>query len=106
MIKDHIRRSVMATLYVHHKVEDYAKWRKQFDEMDGLRRSMGQTSARVFHTTSSPNEIAIFIEWPTAEQARAYSQSPELKQGMQKAGVISQPDVLILEDAKEIAETR
>ncbi len=88
----------MAQLYVHHKVEDYARWRRVYDELDGARRSLGMTGARVFHTAASPNEIVIITDWPTAENARAYAQSPDLKQAMQNAGVISQPEVLILEE--------
>ena len=88
----------MAQLYVHHKVEDYAKWRRVFDDLDGVRRSFGMTGSRVFHTSASPNEIVIITDWPTPDKARAYAQSPDLKQAMQDAGVISQPDVLILEE--------
>ncbi len=91
----------MATLFVHHKIEDYAKWRKVFDEMDSVRRSMGEAGFSVYHTTTSPNEIVVLTEWGTADQARAYSQSPDLKQAMQRAGVISQPEVLILEELKQ-----
>ncbi len=91
----------MAQLYVHHKVEDYTKWRKVFDEMDGTRRSMGETGLRVYHTAASPNEIVVITDWGTADQARAYAQSPGLKEAMQRAGVISLPDVLILEELKE-----
>ena len=50
---------------------------------------MGMTGSKVFHTATSPNEIVILTDWPTAENARAYSQSPDLKQAMQKAGVIN-----------------
>ncbi len=96
----------MVQLFVHHKVEDYAKWRKVFDELDGTRRSAGQTAMKVYHTTASPNEIVTISEWGTADQARAYAQSPGLKEAMQRAGVISQPDVLMLEEAKELAPSR
>jgi heme-degrading monooxygenase HmoA len=90
----------MAQLFVYHKVEDYAKWRIVYDSADSTRRSFGMTGARVFHTTTSPNEVVIITDWSTADQARAYSQSPELRQAMQNAGVISQPEVLILEEFK------
>ena len=90
----------MAQLFVHHKVEDYANWRRIYDSSDPTRRSFGMTGARVFHTAVSPNEIVVITDWPTADQARAYAQSPELRQAMQKAGVISQPEVLILEELK------
>ncbi|MDR3575959.1 MAG: hypothetical protein P4L50_19010 [Anaerolineaceae bacterium] len=88
----------MAQLLVHHKVEDYAAWRRIYDELDGLRRSFGMTGSRVFSTSNNPNEIVILTDWPTAEKARAYGQSPDLKQAMQRAGVISMPEILILEE--------
>lgn len=88
----------MAQLYVHHKVEDYPKWRKVFDDMEKTRRSMGETGFRVYHTASNPNEIVIITDWASADKARAYSQLPDLKQAMQNGGVISQPEVLILEE--------
>ena len=91
----------MTTLFVHHKIEDYAKWRKVFDQMDSIRRSMGETGFRVFRTAADPNELVILTDCPTAEQARQYAQSPDLKQGMQQAGVISQPEVLILEELNQ-----
>lgn len=90
----------MAQLFVHHAVEDYTQWRRVFDSASTTRRSFGMTGERVFHASSSPNEIVIISDWPTAEKARAYGQSPELKKAMQNAGVISQPEVLILEELK------
>ena len=88
----------MAQLLVHHKVEDYAAWRRVYDELDGLRRSFGMTESRVFQTFNNPNELVIISDWPSPEKARAYGQSPDLKQAMQKAGVSSQPEILILEE--------
>jgi heme-degrading monooxygenase HmoA len=89
----------MAQLYVHHKVADYAKWRVVYDEMDALRRQFGQTGSQVFRTAADPNEIVILTAWPSIENARQYAMSPDLKDAMQRAGVISQPEVLFLEEA-------
>jgi heme-degrading monooxygenase HmoA len=89
----------MTTLYVHHKVADYAKWRVVFDEMDTIRHARGEIGFRVLRSASDPNEIVILTEWPTADQARQYAQSPDLRDAMQRAGVISQPEVLFLEEA-------
>ncbi len=90
----------MAQLFVQEKVEDYARWRQVYDSADSTRRKFGMTGEKVFQIASSPNELVVIIEWPTTDQARAYAQSSELKQAMQKAGVISQPEVLILEELK------
>ena len=89
----------MAQLYVHHKVADYAKWRVVYDEMDAVRRSLGQTGSQVFRTAADPNEIVALTEWPSVEKARQYATSPDLKDAMQRAGVVSQPDILFLEKA-------
>ncbi len=87
----------MTTLSVHHKVADYSKWRKVYDEADVARRKFGMTSAHVFRSATDPNEITVLTEWPSIDKAKAYAASPDLKQAMQNAGVISQPDVAFLE---------
>jgi quinol monooxygenase YgiN len=87
----------MTTLSVHHKIADYPKWRAVFDEMDPLRRQFGETGYRVFRSAADPLELTIHTDWPSLEQARAYATSPDLKAGMQNAGVVSQPDVAFLE---------
>jgi heme-degrading monooxygenase HmoA len=89
----------MAILFVHHKVEDYPKWRKVFDEVTATRTGYGETGQQVFRVAGDPNDVVILTTWPSAEKARGYAQSPELRQGMQDAGVTSQPTVLFLEEA-------
>jgi heme-degrading monooxygenase HmoA len=87
----------MAHLFVHHKVADFAAWKTVFDEMAGLRQEYGMTAAQVLRSAADPNEVVILTEWPSLESARRYAQSPDLRQGMQRAGVISQPEILFLE---------
>jgi quinol monooxygenase YgiN len=87
----------MATLSVHHKIADYSKWRAVFDQADLTRRKFGETSFKVYRSAADPLDITVLTEWPSAENARAYATSPELKTAMQNAGVISQPDVAFLE---------
>lgn len=89
----------MATLYVHHKVKDYAAWRKVFDNLTYMRTGYGCTGHKVFQSPSDPNEITILTDWKTVEQAKTYATSNDLKEGMKNAGVISQPDVAFLADA-------
>jgi heme-degrading monooxygenase HmoA len=89
----------MATLFVHHKVKDYAAWRKVFDDLTAVRTSYGCTGHKVFQSPSDSNEITILTEWHTFDQAKAYATSSDLKEGMKNAGVISQPDVMFLAEA-------
>jgi len=91
------RHLKMATLFVHHKVADYGKWRSVFDSVRGKRIAYGQTGERVLQSAASLNEIVTIVEFGSAEQARAWGSSAELKEAMKNAGVITQPEVLILE---------
>ncbi len=89
----------MATLFVHHKVQDYKAWRKVFDDLTAMRTDYGCTGHKVFQAPSDPNEITILTEWKDVDRAKAYATSDDLKQGMKNAGVISQPDVMFLAEA-------
>jgi heme-degrading monooxygenase HmoA len=89
----------MAKLYVHHKIADYPAWRKFFDDMTTIRTRFGCTGHQVFQSPSDPNEITVLTDWRSVEDARAYATSPDLKEGMKNAGVISQPDVMFLAEA-------
>jgi heme-degrading monooxygenase HmoA len=94
----------MAKLMVHHKVADYNKWRAVYDSMAGTRQRYGEQGAQVLRSASDPNELVILTQWNTAEAARAFAGAAELKDALQKAGVISQPEVLILEDAPGVEQ--
>ena len=89
----------MATLIVHHKVEDYGKWRKIFDDHDETRREFGSTGFQVFQSASDPNEITAILDWPSVDAARAFATSDSLKEAMKDAGVASQPELMYLVEA-------
>ena len=89
----------MTTVFAHHKVQDYAAWRKVFDEGTALRTRFGCTGHRVFQSLSDPNELTVLTEWESVDHAKTYAAADEVKEGMKKAGVISQPDVMILIEA-------
>lgn len=89
----------MATLFVHHKVQDYAAWRKVFDDLTAMRTGYGCTGHKVFQSPSDANEITILTEWKDIDQAKSYATSNDLREGMKNAGVISQPDVVFLAEA-------
>lgn len=89
----------MATLFVHHKVQDYGAWRKVFDDLTAVRTGYGCSGHKVFQSPSDPKEVTILTEWKNIDQAKTYATSNELKEGMKNAGVISQPDVMFLTEA-------
>jgi hypothetical protein len=83
----------MIRLFVRHNVDDYEAWRKVYDEFDEERRSMGVTDDAVFQSTDNPNDVTAWHDFDTAEAARAFASSDQLRNGMQRAGVQGEPQI-------------
>lgn len=89
----------MATLFVHHKVKDYAVWRKDVDDLTAMRMGYGCTGHKVFQSPDDPNKVTIFTEWKNVDQAKTYTASNNLKDCIKNAGVTSQTDMIFLAEA-------
>jgi hypothetical protein len=85
--------ATMINVLVHHEVADYAAWKAVFDAALDWRHKNGERSARIFHTAGNLNDITLWLEWETLEEARAFMASDELKSKMANAGVKGQPRV-------------
>lgn len=89
----------MATLFGRHTVTDYTAWRKVYDEADAIRKAGGVTSHAVYQTDSDPNDVTIYHEFQTIEEARAFIAQPELKAAIEKSGVVGTPEFWITQRA-------
>ena len=87
-----------ATLTVRHNVEDYAAWRKVYDELESLRVQHGCTGQRVMQVPGDGNDLFIIHEFPSAEQAGSFAHDPALRDGMGQAGVQGVPRIEIFTD--------
>ena len=88
-----------ATLVVRHKVNDYAAWRKVYDELEPIRARHGCTAQRVLHLPADANDLLITHDFPSVEQASTFAQSADLRAGMARAGVEGPPSVEIFTPA-------
>jgi heme-degrading monooxygenase HmoA len=84
-------------MLVRNKVADYAKWKPVFEEMASVRKSSGSKGENVFRNADNPNELFVLLEWDNLEMARQFAQSQELREAMQRAGVVDKPDINFLE---------
>jgi len=89
----------MASLFVRAQVKDFQAWKKVYDEAADLRSSFGGGADRIYRDESDPNTYTAIIEWDSIENAKRYSQSPELKTAMERAGVLGPPTVHYLNEA-------
>lgn len=86
-------QQVAAYLMVKHTVADYDKWKPFFDQDAERRKQHGSKGALVLRDAQKPNDVTIVMEWDSVENAQKFGQTPELKEIMQKAGVISEPQI-------------
>lgn len=89
----------MVTVLVRHKVNDYAKWKAVLDETKPFAKSNGVRSQRVLRNSANPNEVVVVNEFDDMNTAQKFAQSDELKQVMQRAGVVEAPSVWFLNEA-------
>jgi hypothetical protein len=82
---------------VNHKVKDYDVWKLCFDADENQRLRSGIELNKIFRSVHDNNDIHLLFEAPEAEAAHKFFRAPRLKQLMLKAGVISKPEIRILE---------
>lgn len=80
-----------------HQVRDYAQWKKVFDESRSIVEPYGLKNFEVCCDTRDPNTLYIVHEFTDESRVRQLLESPELKQVMERAGVIGPPEVMFME---------
>jgi len=87
------------TMIVQHRVEDYAAWRSVYESVEGLRQQHGCFGAEVMVDPGDKQNVFVLHRFPTLEQAEAFGSSPELREGMARAGVIGTPRIELAVEA-------
>jgi quinol monooxygenase YgiN len=91
----------MASILIQVQVKDFAAWRKVYDSAIDLRTAAGALSdAQVYRDASDPNKVTTINKWNSLANAQKFAHSPELKAAMEKAGVVGQPNVSFVNEAK------
>jgi quinol monooxygenase YgiN len=92
-LTDWKEKIIVATLFVRHRVGDYARFRKAYDDFDTLRRELGVSSHGVYKLDGNPNDVTIYHEFSNMDAAKAFAANPKLKEAMQAAGVQGAPEI-------------
>jgi len=86
----------MTFLRIKHKVRDYDSWKTVFDDFVETRKKGGEKSYWICQANNDPNDLDVTFEWDNEENARTFFKSSELKNAMEKAGVIENPEIHFL----------
>ena len=89
---------------VRHEVADYDTWRRAFDGALPIRRDMGERSFRILKDDADPKNVTALFIWSTRAAAQAFARSDLLADGMSRSGVVSEPQILILDGADGLAD--
>ena len=80
-------------MYIRHEVADYAAWRKAYNAFNATRRKLGVTGQAVYQSVDNANDVTVTHDFKTADKAKAFASSPDLKSAMEKAGVKGTPQI-------------
>lgn len=90
----------MTTMIIRHKVEDYAKWKRGYDDADWLRKKHGITYASLHHEVSNPKDIIAIHQFKELKEAQEFANDvPAL---MKEIGVVGKPEIWFSEDDEHI----
>ncbi|WP_411963933.1 antibiotic biosynthesis monooxygenase [Haloferax sp. YSMS24] len=88
----------MSTIFVKHAVQDFDTWKPYFDDHDSTRNEYGGQGYRLFRRTEDPNELVMVFDWDTMENAQKFLEESDLKDVMEEAGVVGEPEIFFLEE--------
>jgi hypothetical protein len=86
-------------MIIRHTVKDFDAWKPVFEEHGSVRREYGVSTVGVYRDAKTPNDVVIILRTDDIDRAQVLLASSNLKDVMQSSGVISEPQVSILEEA-------
>ena len=86
----------MGHVLIRHKVADFATWKQGYEANSDQRHKAGLHEEQLMRNANDPNEVVILFEAEDQKRAEEFSNSPELREAMVKAGVVGKPEILFL----------
>ena len=87
---------MVSFMLIRHRVRDFKAWKGGYDGHLPKRVEAGLTEKYLLHGNPDPNEVVILFEVQDINRARAFAESPDLKNRMQEVGVVDKPDIYFL----------
>ncbi len=81
---------------VRHSVRDFSEWRTGYDAHEPVRAAARLTEKHVLQDAADPNMVTLIFEAEDLKHAEEFSRSDDLREVMQKVGVLGKPDMYFL----------
>ncbi len=89
----------MIRMFVRHPVTDFAAWKQAYDDFGDERDGMGAVAHAVYQSASDPNDVTVWHDFATLDEARAFAESDRLREVMESAGVAGEPEIWFTSEA-------
>lgn len=96
-LADFIPDQKLPGIIVTHPVEDYDAWRAAYDDFGDVRKQNGIVGHAVNQELGKPNQVIVYHQADDMSTLRAFVDSAELKEAMERAGVVEPPDIQFVE---------
>ena len=83
-------------LLIRHKVRDFSEWKQGYDAHLPKRTEAGLTEKQLLRGADDANEVVMMFEANDLSRAKTFAESADLREVMQKVGVLDKPDVYFL----------
>jgi quinol monooxygenase YgiN len=93
----------MTLAIVRHHVQNYAAWRKIYQGLAPVQKAGGVLEESVYQDKDDANEVVVLHRFANRATADAFLGGAELREAMQRAGVVGKPSIEVFEDAQTLA---
>jgi hypothetical protein len=91
------KTKTMATIILNHRVKDYDSWKPLYDSDKARRDGAGLREIAVGQKAGDPGNVYLIWEAADTSIISKMMSDPDLQKKMQEGGVISEPQVTIIE---------
>jgi hypothetical protein len=92
----HQKERVMAFVLIRHKVRDFETWKTGYDDHKTKRVEAGLTEKYLLRGADDANEVVALFEARDLDRAKEFVASADLRETMQRVGVLDRPDIYFL----------
>lgn len=80
-------------MIIRHTVSDFPAWKTGYEAHGPARTAAGLAEKHLLQDAGNPNQVTIILEADDLQRAEEFSASDDLREAMQRVGVVGQPDI-------------
>jgi hypothetical protein len=89
----------VSSIIIRHRVADFDVWKSAYDENGTVRRDYGLSDTGLLRDEGDDSMVTILLSTNDTGRAREFLASDSLRVTMSGAGVVSQPELFLANDA-------